>query len=81
MHKKKIEPGVGLTVKVADLRSKGFEFQPLLEVELTPRWVDSACHPSEVSEISTSVLVIEGTASATQPRPYKMTQPAATGCM
>ena len=38
-----------------------------MAAELTPGGVDSACHPSEVSEMSTSVLVeghgISGTAT------------------
>ena len=41
-------------------RSQGPEFEPLPAVELTPGGVDSACHRSEVSEMSTSVLVIIG---------------------
>ena len=31
-------------------------FEPLFSVELTPGGVDSAYHPSEVGEMSTSVL-------------------------
>ena len=38
-------------------------------VELTPGGVDSACHPSEVGEMGTSVLVMEGTVA------QKMRQP------
>ena len=53
-------------VKVAGLGSEGPEFQVLLAAELTPGGVDSACLLSEVSEMSTSVLVeghsISGTA-------------------
>ena len=49
-------PGVGFAVKVASLAPKGAEFEPLSAVELTPGEVDSACHPSEVGEMSTSVL-------------------------
>ena len=51
---------------MSGLRSKGLELESLLAVELTPSGVDSACHPSKVSKMSTSVLVIEGTASAEQ---------------
>ena len=43
--------------RVADLGSSGPEFKLLLVVELTPGGVDSACHPSEVGEMSTGVLV------------------------
>ena len=45
-------------VRVAGLGSSGLEFEPLLVVELTRGGVDSAYHPSEVGEMSTSVLVI-----------------------
>ena len=50
------EPNVGLMVKVAVLGPSGPEFEPLSIVELTPDGVDSTCHPSEISEMSTSVL-------------------------
>ena len=43
-------------VKVASLGSWSPTFDPLSIVELTPGGVDSACHPSEVSEMGTSVL-------------------------
>ena len=56
-------------VQVAGLRSQGLEFEPLSAVELTQGGVDSACHPSDVGQMSTSVLVIEGPASTAQPRP------------
>ena len=65
---------------MAGLRFSALEFEPLLAVKLTSGGVDSASHASEVGEMSTSVLVIEGTASAAQPRLQKMMQPAATGC-
>ena len=61
-------------VKLAGLRSEGLELEPLSVVELTPVGVDSACHPSEVSDMSNSVLVIEGTASAAQPHAQEMMQ-------
>ena len=67
-------------VKVAGFRSSGLEFELLLAIELTPGGVDSACHLSEVGEMSTSVQVIEGTASAAQFQRQKMMQPAVTGC-
>ena len=52
------KPGVGLVVRVAGLGPQGPGFEPLTAVELTPGGVDSACHPSKVGEMSTSVLVI-----------------------
>ena len=48
--------GVGLAVKVAGLGPQGPDFEPLFTVELTLGGVDSACQPSEVGEMSTSVL-------------------------
>ena len=51
-------PGVGSTVRVADLGSSGHEFEPLLAAALTPGEVDSPNHPSLVGKMSTSVLVI-----------------------
>ena len=41
---------------MAGLGPKGPEFESLSAVELTPGGVDTTCHPSEVSEMSTSVL-------------------------
>ena len=64
--------GIGFTVWVAGLRSSGLEFEPLLAIELTPGGVDLACHHSEVSEMITSVPVMEGTASAAQMRHQKI---------
>ena len=49
-------PGVDLAVKVVGLGPEGPEFESLSTVELTPGVVDSVCHPSEVGEMSTSVL-------------------------
>ena len=49
-------PGVGLIVRVAGLGSVGPEFKSHSAVELVPGGVDSACHPSEVSKASTSLL-------------------------
>ena len=49
-------PGVGLMVRVVGLRSKDPEFKSCLAVELIPGGVDSACHPSEVGKMSTSLL-------------------------
>ena len=74
------QTGVGLMVRVAGFRSLGPEFETLSAVELTLSGVDSACHPYEVEEMSTSVLAIEGTASVAQLCPQKMMQPSATGC-
>ena len=51
-------PGVGLMVRLFVLGSEGPEFKSRFAVELTPGGVDWACHPSEVGEMSTSVLVI-----------------------
>ena len=56
-------------VQVAGLRSQGLEFEPLPAVELTQGGVDSACHPSDVGEMSSSALVIEAPASTAHPRP------------
>ena len=50
-------PGVGLMVMVAGFGSSGPEFKSYLAVELIPGGVDSACHPSEVSKMSASLLV------------------------
>jgi len=44
-------------VKVVGLGSEDPEFKSCLAVELIPGGVDSACHPSEVSKMSTSLLV------------------------
>ena len=50
-------PGVGLMVRVVGLGSEDPEFKSSLAVELIPGGVDSACHPSEVSKMSASLLV------------------------
>ena len=50
-------PGVGLMVRVVVLGSQGSKFKSCLALELIPGGVDSACHPSEVSKMSTSLLV------------------------
>ena len=50
-------PGVGLMVRVVGLGSLDPEFKSHSAVELIPGGVDSACHPSEVSKISASMLV------------------------
>ena len=44
----------------------------LLAAQLAPGGVDSACHPSEVGEMSTTVLVYRGTASVAQSCPKPM---------
>ena len=49
-------PGVGLMVRVVGLGSSGPEFKSHLVVELITGGIDSACHPSEVGKMSTSLL-------------------------
>ena len=52
----------------------------MFATELTPDGVDSACHPSEVGEMSTSVLVeghsISGVATLPRNDSYPGSQPA-----
>ena len=50
-------PGVGLMVRVVGLGSSDPELKSHLAVELIPGGVDSACHPSEVSKMSASLLI------------------------
>ena len=50
-------PGVSLMVRVVGLGSQDPEFKSTFAVELIPGGVDSACHPSEVSKMSASLLV------------------------
>ena len=50
-------PGVGLMVRVVGFGSSGPEFKSPSAVELIPGGVNSACHPSEVSKMSASMLV------------------------
>ena len=50
-------PGVGFMVRVTGLGSESPEFKSRSAVELIPGGVDSACHPSEVSKMSGSLLV------------------------
>ena len=50
-------PGVDLMVREVGLGSLGPEFKSCLAVELIPGGADSACHPSEVSKMSASLLV------------------------
>ena len=50
-------PVVSLTVRVAVLGSLDPSFKSHSPVELIPGGVDSACHPSEVSKMSASLLV------------------------
>jgi len=50
-------PGVDLMVRVVGFRSEGPEFKSCSAVELIPGGVNSACHPSEVSKMSASMLV------------------------
>ena len=73
-------PGVGLMVRVVGLGSEGPEFKSRFTVELIPGGVDSACRPEKDDEMTTSLLVIEGTASVAQQCPHKMMQPATAGC-
>ena len=50
-------PGVGLMVRVVGFGSERLEFKSCSVVELIPGGVNSACHPSEVSKMSASMLV------------------------
>ena len=50
-------PGVGLMVRVVGLGSEDPVSKSHFSVELIPGGVDSACHLSEVSKISASLLV------------------------
>ena len=50
-------PGVGLMVRVVGLGSLDPEFKFPLAVELIPGGVDSACYPSEVGNMSASLLI------------------------
>ena len=50
-------PGVGLMVRLVGLESSDPELKSHSAVELIPGWVNSACHPSEVSKMSASLLV------------------------
>ena len=52
-----IMPGVGLMARVVGLGYERPEFKSRLAVKLIPGGVDSACHPSEVGKMRTSVLV------------------------
>ena len=49
-------PGVGLMVRVVSLGSQGPEFKSHSAVNLIPGGIDSVCHPSKVSKMSTSLL-------------------------
>ena len=49
-------PGVGLMARLVGLGSEGPDFKSCLAVELIPGGVDSACYPSEVDKMSTSLL-------------------------
>ena len=51
-----VMPGVGLMVRIAGFGSSGPEFKSRSAVELIPGRVNSACHPSEVGKMSTSML-------------------------
>jgi len=50
-------PGVGFMVRVVGLGSNNPELKSCFSVELLPVGVDSACHPSEVSKMSASLLL------------------------
>ena len=52
-----VMPGVGLMVGVVGLGSYDLEFKSHSAVELIPGGENSACHPSEVSKMSASMLV------------------------
>ena len=47
---------VGLILRAAGLVSEGPEFKSCLAVELISGGVDSACHPTEVNKMSSSLL-------------------------
>jgi len=49
-------PGVGFTVRVVGLGSEGPKFKSHSFIELISGGVDSACHPSKVGKMSTSLL-------------------------
>ena len=51
-----IVPGVGFMVRMVGLGSEGPEFKFCSAIELIPGRVNSACLPSEVSKMSTSLL-------------------------
>ena len=72
------KPGVGLTVRVAGLRSQGLEFKPLSTSWINNRWIDSACHPSEDGKMSASVLITGHFISCT---PRKWCAQAAPLCL
>ena len=50
-------PGVGLMVGVVGFGTEGAEYKSCSAVELVPGGVNSACHPSQVSKMSASMLV------------------------
>ena len=50
-------PGVGLMVRVVGFGTLGPEFKTRSAVELIPDGVNSTCHPSEVGNLSASMLV------------------------
>ena len=49
-------PGVGLKERVMGFGSEGPAFKSHLAVESIPGGVDSACHPSDVGKMRTSLL-------------------------
>ena len=49
-------PGVDLMVSVVGVESSGLELKSCWAIELIPGGVDSACHPSELGTMSTSLL-------------------------
>ena len=55
-HGTQCKLGVGLMVRAVGLGSYSPEFKSCCSVELIPGEVDSACHPSEVGKMSTSLL-------------------------
>ena len=45
---------------------------PVVPLKLNTRWVDSTCHPSEASEMSTSLLVTGVIAAGARLHPQKI---------
>ena len=60
-------PGVGLMVRVVGFGSEGPELKSRSAVELIPGGANSACHPSKVGKMSTSMLVYCGDPSRIVP--------------
>ena len=72
-----VQPGDGLVVRVAAWDPRVLSSSPVGRLIKIHQEVDSACHPSEVGKMSTSVLV-RGTLH--QRHSHVPTNDAATGC-